>query len=95
MRPGATADERVPDRMVGVRDHRRQPYEEFTIELDEILGSGDRLVSTHRFLATARHTGIRTELRYAYVWTFRDGKVIHLRSFREREQALEAAGLRT
>ena len=70
-----------------------QPYEEFTIELGEILGSGDRLVSTHRFLATARHTGIRTELRYAYVWTFRDGKVIHLRSFREREQALEAAGL--
>jgi hypothetical protein len=39
-------------------------------------------------------TGIKTQLRYAYVWTFRDGKVIHLRSFREREEALEAAGLR-
>ena len=44
-----------------------QPYEEFTIELEEIVGSGDLLVSTHRFRATARHTGIKTELRYAYV----------------------------
>ena len=71
-----------------------QPHEEFTIKLEEIVGSGERLVSTHRFRATARHTGIRAELHYAYVWTFRDGKVIHLRSFREAEQALEAAGLR-
>ena len=72
-----------------------RPYEEFTIDLEEIVGSGDRLVSTHRFRSTARHTGIKTELPHAYVWTFRDGEVIHLRSFREREQALEAAGLRT
>ena len=34
-----------------------QPYEEFTIELEEIVGSGERLVSTHRFRARARHTG--------------------------------------
>jgi ketosteroid isomerase-like protein len=71
-----------------------QPYEEITIELEEIVGSGERLVSTHRFRATARHTGITAELSYAYAWTFRDGKVIHLRSFREPEQALEAAGRR-
>jgi hypothetical protein len=30
----------------------------------------------------------------AYAWTLRDGKVIHFRSFRDPEQALEAAGLR-
>ena len=71
-----------------------QPYEELAIELEEIVGSGERLVSTHRFRAAGRHTGIKTELRYAYVWTFRDGRVIHIRSFREPEQALEAAGLR-
>jgi hypothetical protein len=29
----------------------------------------------------------------AYVWTFRDGKVVHLKSFAEPEDALEAAGL--
>jgi hypothetical protein len=33
------------------------------------------------------------DLRYAYVWRFREGRVIHFESFLDREQALEAAGL--
>jgi len=32
-------------------------------------------------------------MRYAYLWTFRDGKVIHFRTFREPKEALEAVGL--
>jgi ketosteroid isomerase-like protein len=28
------------------------------------------------------------------VWTLRDGKIVHLRAFVDREQALEAAGLK-
>ena len=64
-----------------------QPYERFTIELEDVVGSGDRLVSIHRFRATARHTGIEAELHYAYVWTFRDGKVVHVQSFRDPEEA--------
>ena len=64
-----------------------QPYERFTIELEDVVGSGDRLISIHRFTATARHTGIETELRYAYLWTFRDGKVVHFQSFRDPEEA--------
>jgi ketosteroid isomerase-like protein len=70
-----------------------QPYERATIALDQIVGSGDQLVSTHRFRSTARYTGIETELRYAYLWTFRGGKIIHIRTFRDPKQALEAAGL--
>ena len=70
-----------------------QPYEQVTIELEQIVGSGDRLVSTHRFRAKARYTGIETDFPYAYLWTFRDGKIIHIRSFREAERALEAVGL--
>lgn len=41
----------------------------------------------------ARHTGIEMESAYAYVWTFRDGRVVHLKSFLEPRAALEAAGL--
>jgi len=29
----------------------------------------------------------------AYLWTFRDGKVIHFRSYRDPAEALEAMGL--
>jgi uncharacterized protein len=70
-----------------------EPYETITIETERIVGEGDRLVSIHRFRARARHTGIELEGPLAYVWTFRDGKVVDLKSFAEPEEALEAAGL--
>jgi ketosteroid isomerase-like protein len=47
----------------------------------------------HRAQSKARYTGIEEEGRLAYVWTFRDGKVIHFRSYRDPDEALEAVGL--
>ncbi|HXF00961.1 MAG TPA: nuclear transport factor 2 family protein [Solirubrobacterales bacterium] len=70
-----------------------EPFAEMTIELEEIVGTGDRLVSVHRVSGKARHTGIELSGPVAYQWTFRDGKVIYFRSYRSRDEALEAAGL--
>ena len=70
-----------------------EPFEEMTIDLERIVGTGDRLVSIHRWRARARSTGIAFDEPLAIVWTFRRGKVIHFRSFRDPDQALEAAGL--
>jgi ketosteroid isomerase-like protein len=70
-----------------------EPFESTAIETERIVGDGDCLVSIHRVRAKARHTGIEFEGPLAYIWTFRDGKVIHLRSFQEPAEALEAAGL--
>ena len=71
-----------------------EPYEELTGELERIVGTGDCLVSIHRFRARAQHTGIEFDEPLAYLWRFRDGKVIYFRSFRDPAKALEAAGLR-
>jgi ketosteroid isomerase-like protein len=71
-----------------------EAYEEFRIELEQIAGSGDRLISIHRFRGKGRHTGIEDGGRYAYLWTFREGKVIHFRTYRNPAEALEAVGLR-
>ena len=70
-----------------------EPYEEVTIELEQVVGAGDRLVSIHRVRGKARYTGIEAEGPVAYIWTFRDGKVVHFRSYRDPDEALEAAGL--
>jgi ketosteroid isomerase-like protein len=67
--------------------------ETLTIELERIVGSGDHLVSIHRSHSRARHTGIEFDAPLAYTWTFRAGKVVHFRSYRDPSQALEAAGL--
>jgi ketosteroid isomerase-like protein len=70
-----------------------EPFEGITIELEQIVGEGDRLVSIQRGRGRAKHTGIEFEMPYAYFWTFRNGKVIHLRSYDDPAEALEAAGL--
>jgi ketosteroid isomerase-like protein len=64
------------------------------VELEQISGEGDRLVSIHRVRSKARHTGIEFDIPLAYVWTFRDGKIVHFQSFVDVQQATEAAGLR-
>jgi ketosteroid isomerase-like protein len=70
-----------------------EPFEWLLIELERIVDAGDRLVSIHRARSKVRHTGIEFDGPLAYIWTFRGGKVIHFKSFRDPEQALEAAGL--
>ena len=69
------------------------PYEGLTSRLEEIAGTDDRLVSIHRVRGSGRYTGIEFEGPVAYLWTFREGKVVHFKSFRDPEEALEAAGL--
>jgi len=69
-------------------------YEWLLIELEQIVDAGDRLVSVQRVRAKARQTGVEFDEPLAYLWTFRNGKIVHFRSFRDPEQAMEAAGLR-
>jgi ketosteroid isomerase-like protein len=71
-----------------------ESFEEMTVDLKRIVGTGDCLVSIHQWRAKARHTGIEFDQPLAYVWRFRDRKIIYFRSFRDPEEALEAAGLR-
>ena len=70
-----------------------EAFESVDIELERIEGSGDRLVSIHQLRMKARHTGIEFESGLAYVWTFRDGRVVHIQGFLDPAEALEAAGL--
>ena len=68
-------------------------WADFTMEADELLAAGDSVVAGVHQRGVGRTSGIPTEMRYFTVWSFRGRKVIHLESFRERAEALEAAGL--
>lgn len=70
-----------------------EAFESIDIELDRIVGSGDRVVSIHRARMKAKHTGIELDSDLAYIWTFRDGRVIHIKGFVDLPEALAAAGL--
>src|SRR3954471_20471755 len=63
-------------------------------ELEEIVGTGDRLVSIQRARSKGWYSGIEVDTRFSYTWTFRDGRVVHFQSFLDPNDALAAAGLR-
>jgi ketosteroid isomerase-like protein len=42
----------------------------------------------------AKLSGVETDLTYAALYTFRDGKIARGREYWTRDEALEAAGLR-
>ena len=82
-----------PEGMLEAVETWSEPYEEMTNELQRIVGSGDCLVAIHRFRARARYTGIEFDQPSAYVYRFRDGKIIRIQGFWDPEEALAAAGL--
>lgn len=69
-----------------------EPFDSLTIESERIVGGANPLVSIHRVRMKALHTGIALDASLAYVWTFRNGKVVHLKSYWHPAEALEAAG---
>jgi ketosteroid isomerase-like protein len=71
-----------------------ESWSRITIEAEEITDAGDTVVAAICQRGVGEESGAATELRYFQVWSFRGGKVIRLEGFRERAEALEAAGLR-
>jgi ketosteroid isomerase-like protein len=70
-----------------------EPFEQLTLGLERIVGTGDHLVSIHRLRAKAMRTGIEFDEQIAYVWSFLDGRVVCLRGYRDLDEALKAVGL--
>jgi ketosteroid isomerase-like protein len=70
-------------------------FDDLTIGLEELREVGDdRVIAIQHLSGRAKISGAETGLRYAVVYTVRDGKIVDGREYAGREQALEALGLR-
>ena len=81
----------------GVRDMFRnmdEVYLEFRIEDAEFRDLGDRVVATCRIRARGKQSGAESDSPFGYLFDFRNGTVVRVRSFLDPKEALEAAGLR-
>jgi ketosteroid isomerase-like protein len=70
------------------------PWESYRAEISEYIDAGDRvLVITDDY---GRRAGMSAEVRIhaAAIWTLREGRVVAVDFYSDREQALEAVGLR-
>ena len=76
-----------------MREFLRQ-WRDYRLIGDEFHEVGkDKVFVAGRQTAAGRHSGLTVEDTISSVWTFRDGKIVHLLFERDRRRALEAAGL--
>jgi ketosteroid isomerase-like protein len=69
-------------------------FEDFGAEVEEFIDIGDCVVVPLVLRGRVRGTDEAVAMRETHVWKLREAKVIEVREYRTREQALEAVGLR-
>ncbi len=69
-------------------------WEGFRIDPEEFFDRGEYVVCVARMTGRGRQSGVPVEMRLFNVWQLRDGRVVRMTGgYRERSDALEAAGL--
>jgi ketosteroid isomerase-like protein len=69
-------------------------WDTYRFEPKEMLDHGDHVLVGGMQIGRGRGSGVEVRLPTFNVFTLRDGKVTRHRAFRDRTEALEAAGLR-
>ncbi|MEK6252928.1 MAG: nuclear transport factor 2 family protein [Actinomycetota bacterium] len=68
-------------------------WETVTIGADELIDAGEDVVMPFTNVARGRD-GIEVQARGIWVWTIRDGSIVRACLYQDRQEALEAAGVR-
>lgn len=95
----ASSDDPDSDTHRGIEAIRRQfarwteAYPDLQVEPQEARSNGDRVFVWVRFVGHGAASGLQIDMELAHVSTVRDGKTIRLVEFRDRSEALKAAGL--
>ena len=69
-------------------------WEDWELELEALHDAGDRVVALVHQRGRSKEGGMPVEMSFAQVFTFRDGKQARMEMYSDRNEALEAAGLR-
>jgi ketosteroid isomerase-like protein len=66
---------------------------ELHIQPEEFIDGGDYVVACVRLHGRGRASGASYDEHEVHVFRLRDGKIVELREYREKDEALRAAGL--
>jgi ketosteroid isomerase-like protein len=67
-----------------------EAFEEFTIEPEDFVEHGNRVLVPMRQRARGKGSGLEIEQRFYQLFTLRDGMVFHFEEYSEEADALEA-----
>jgi ketosteroid isomerase-like protein len=72
----------------------REAWGEWRLVPERFLDAGDRVVVFARVVGKGGASGAPFELETTHVWTILGGRATSAHAYRDRSEALEAAGLR-
>jgi ketosteroid isomerase-like protein len=68
-------------------------WDDWRIEVEAMLDAGEKVVTIMRQGGRSKVSGMRTEMTFAMVWSFRDGREARMEMYSDPKEALEANGL--
>ena len=81
------------DEILTAWNNVQRGFESSRHDLIECHSGGSHVVAWVHFRASARGSAAEFEQYEAHTWTFREGEIVRLKWGRDRDEALEAAGL--
>jgi ketosteroid isomerase-like protein len=68
------------------------PFDKWEAVADELIDNGDQVIAVSRQRGRGGTSGVEAELEQTLIVTLREGKVVRIESYLDRDKALEAAG---
>jgi ketosteroid isomerase-like protein len=68
-------------------------WDGWEIAAEDFIDAGESVVVIVNQRGRSKATGIPVDMRFAQVWSFRDGQAIRMQMYASVDEALEAAGL--
>jgi ketosteroid isomerase-like protein len=68
-------------------------WDDWEIAAEDYIEAGESVVVIVNQRGRSKATGIPVDMRFAQVWSFRDGQAIRMQMYASVAEALEAAGL--
>ena len=70
-----------------------EAWDDWEFAPEDYIDAGEDVVVVVNQRGRSKATGIPVDMRFAQVWSFRDGRAVRMRMYASVEEALEAAGL--
>jgi ketosteroid isomerase-like protein len=84
---------RGPDAALAYLREIEEPWERYDFEVERLVEAGDTVVAFVRERAKARHGGLEVYEDVASLFKVRERKIVEMRGYIDREEALRTAGL--
>lgn len=81
----------------GAREFLRtwtEAWDDWELELESLHDAGEQVVAMVHQRGRSKATGVAVEMRFAQLYTFRDGKQTRMEMYADPAEAMRAAGLR-